>query len=142
VPGSAARGGRSTNASLPAENDRLEIRRDPLKGRGVFARLPIPKGTVIDAAPIVVVPQEQRTLLDKTILHDYYFQWDDGPEDTGRGAVALGLVSLCNHSPRPNARAQRNPARQTLDLVALAPIAAGEEIIIDYKCTLWFEPRE
>jgi SET domain-containing protein len=99
-------------------------------------------GALIQAAPVVIVPHEERALLDQTILHDYYFQWDDGPEGAGRGAVALGIVSLCNHSPRPNARAQRNPARQTLDLIALSPIAAGEEITIDYGCTLWFDPRE
>jgi SET domain-containing protein len=102
----------------------------------------ISAGAVIETAPVVIVPPEQRPLLDKTILHHYYFQWDDGPEDMGRGAVALGLVSLCNHSPRPNARAQRNPAGDALDLIALAPIAAGEELTIDYKCTLWFEPQE
>jgi SET domain-containing protein len=90
----------------------------------------------------VIVPQQHRALLDRTILHDYYFQWDDGPENEGRGAVALGLVSLCNHSRQPNARAQRNPARHTLDLVALSPITAGDEITIDYDCALWFEPRE
>jgi SET domain-containing protein len=25
---------------------------------------------------------------------------------------------------------------------SLSPIAAGEEITIDYNCTLWFEPHE
>jgi hypothetical protein len=142
VPGSATRAGRCSDASWPAATDRLEIRRDPKKGRGVFARAPIPAGTVIERAPVVIVPQQERPLLDRTILHDYYFQWDDGPEPAGRGAVALGLVSLCNHSPGPNARAQRNPTRLTLDLVALAPIAPGEEITVDYGCDLWFEPRD
>jgi uncharacterized protein len=142
VAGAAARGNRAPHRSERITSNPLQIRSDAAKGRCVFATAPIPAGTVIEAAPVVIVPPEQRSLLDKTILHDYYFQWDDGPEDTGRGAVALGLVSLCNHSRRPNARAQRNPARCTLDLIALAPIAAGEEITIDYKCTLWFEPRE
>jgi len=97
---------------------------------------------VIEAAPVVIVPPDQRPLLDQTTLHDYYFQWDDGPEHEGRGAVALGHVSLCNHSRRPNARVWRNEARDTLELIALAPIAAGEEITIDYDCTLWFAPQE
>jgi uncharacterized protein len=141
VPGSATRAGRSETA-LPPAPDRLEIRRDPIKGRGVFARTPIPAGTVIERAPVVIVPQTERPLLDETILHDYYFQWDDGPEHEGRGALALGLVSLCNHSARPNARVQRSPRRRTLDLIAVLPIAAGDEITIDYGCALWFDPRE
>jgi SET domain-containing protein len=56
--------------------------------------------------------------------------------------VALGLVSLCNHSGRPSALVLRNHVRQTLDLVAAAAIMPGEEITIDYNCPLWFEPVE
>jgi SET domain-containing protein len=56
--------------------------------------------------------------------------------------VALGLVSLCNHSRRPRARVRRNYASETLDLVALMPIAAGEEVTIDYNCPLWFEAQD
>ena len=135
------------NDSLrPVPNDRLEIRADPQKGRGVFAREPITAGTLIEAAPVILVPAAQCALIDKTILHDYYFHWDGdpegGPESDGRGAVALGVVSLCNHSRRPRARVRRNYARETLDLVALMPIAAGEEVTIDYNCPLWFEAQD
>jgi hypothetical protein len=88
------------------------------------------------------VPADQCPLLDRTILHDYYFQWDRNSDRSRRGAVPLGLVALCNHSRRPNARVRRNLARDTLDLVATAPIAAGDEVTIDYRCSLWFEPQE
>ena len=57
-------------------------------------------------------------------------------------AIALGLVSLCNHSRRPSARIRRNRAGETLDLVTLTPIAAGGEITIDYNCPLWFDPQQ
>jgi SET domain-containing protein len=134
---------RSDDQSLrPIPNDRLEIRADPQKGRGVFAREPIPAGALIEAAPVIVVPAAQCALIDKTVLHDYYFHWDGDPDGEGRGAVALGLVSLCNHSRRPRARVRRNYARETLDLVALMPIAAGEEVTIDYNCPLWFEAQD
>jgi uncharacterized protein len=118
-------------------NDRLEIRGDPAKGRGVFARTPIAAGALLETAPIILVPAGECAPLDQTILHDYYFDWDG----EGRGAVALGLVSLCNHSRRPKARVRRNYTCETLDLIALTPIAAGEEITIDYKCPLWFKPQ-
>jgi uncharacterized protein len=104
-------------------------------------RQPIPAGTIIEAAPVIIVPAEQCPLLDRTILHDYYFQWDNF-DRSGRGAVPLGLVALCNHSRRPNARVRRNLAQDTLDLVATAPIAAGDEVTIDYHCPLWFEPQD
>jgi len=80
-------------------------------------------------------------LLDRTILHEYYFSWAADPaglDGEESGAVALGIVSLCNHSRHPRARVRRNLAQGTLDLVALAPIAAGDEVTIDYNCPLWF----
>lgn len=122
----------------PGLNDRLEIRGDPAKGRGVFARAPIAAGVLLEQAPVIVVPAGDCAALDQTVLHEYRFHWDG----EGKGAVALGLVSLCNHSRRPKARVRRNYARLTLDLVASAPIAAGEEITIDYNCPLWFNPQD
>src|SRR6185503_8786961 len=118
---SAARNARAREVLRPVLNDRLELRSDPVKGRGVFARAPIAAGALIEAAPVIVVPPAQCALLDKTILHDYYFHWDGDPDGDGSGAVALGLVALCNHSRRPNARVRRNLAQETLDLLALSP---------------------
>ena len=139
---SGARGTRAADHLRPIPNQRLEIRSDPAKGRGIFAREPIVPGTLIETAPIIIVPAAECPLLDRTILHDYYFHWDGDPDGEGRGAVALGLVALCNHSRRPSARVRRNLAQDTLDLVALVPIAAGGEVTIDYNCPLWFEPQD
>jgi len=96
---------------------------------------------VIETAPVIVIPATDCPKLDRTVIHDYYFHWDGDPDREGRGALALGLLTLCNHSACPNARADRNFTRQTLDLIAVAPIAAGEEVTIDYGCALWFEPQ-
>jgi uncharacterized protein len=142
LPGSAPRAGLAFDCLRPVANDRIEIRGDPLKGLGIFARRPIRAGTLIEAAPVIIVPAADCRLLDRTILHDYYFRWDSGPDGAGHGAMPLGLVALCNHSRRPRARVRRNLAQQTLDLIALAPIAAGDEVTIDYNCPLWFEAQD
>lgn len=126
----------------PVLGDRIEIRSDPVKGRGIFARQTIAAGALIEAAPVIIVPASQCPVLDRTILHDYYFHWDGDPDGEGRGAVALGLVTLCNHSRRPTARVRRNFAQGTLDLMAVVPIAARDEVTIDYNCPLWFEPQD
>ena len=139
---SGAVGARAADRVRQVPNDRIEIRSDPVKGRGIFARQAIAAGTPIEAAPVIIVPAGQCPLIDRTILHDYYFHWDGDPDGDGRGAVALGLVTLCNHSRRPNARVRRNFSHETLDLVAVAAIAAGDEVTIDYNCPLWFEPRD
>ena len=120
----------------------IEIRRDPSKGRGVFARRAIAAGELIEAAPVVVFDAEEARHLDRTILHHYYFHWDGDPDADGRSAVAFGTLSVCNHSSSPRARVERNYAGQTLDLHAVRPIAPGEEVTIDYGCPLWFEVSE
>ena len=142
MPGSAPPAGRALAALRPAAIDRLEIRSDPVKGRGIFATAPIAAGAVIAMTPVIIVPAAQCPLLNKTILHDYYFHWDGDAGGAGRGAVPLGLVALCNHSKRPRARVRRNFAQDTLDLMALQPIAAGEEVTIDYNCPLWFDAQD
>ena len=126
----------------PVPNHRIEIRTSPTRGRCVFARTAIPPGTVIEAAPVLVLPAADCSMLDGTIIHDYYFHWDGDPEGSGRGALGLGLVTLCNHASRPNAKVERNFARHTLDLIAIHPIEPGDEVTIDYGCALWFEPRD
>lgn len=123
-------------------NDRVGIRSDPVKGRGVFARIAIPAGTLIESAPVIAVSAAECAVLDKTILREYYFHWGGDRDGEGSGAVALGFVSLCNHSRRPRAWVRRNHAQGTLDLVALVSIATGDEVTIDYNCPLWFDPRE
>jgi hypothetical protein len=143
---SPARAERTPGSSRPAGDvpgrDLLEIRTDPVKGRGIFARVPLASGAQIEAAPIILIPAKDCPTVDRTILHDYYFHWDGDPDGEGSGALALGLLSLCNHSRQPNARVRRNFPWNTLDLIALAPIAAGDEITIDYNCPLWFDPRD
>jgi uncharacterized protein len=134
----AAGGGRI----LPVPNHRIEIRTSSGRGRGVFARELIAPGTVIEAAPVIILPVGDCPALDRTIIYDYYFHWDGDPNGEGRGAVGLGFVTLCNHSSHPLARVDRNHARLTLDLIAIDRIEPGDEVTIDYRCELWFKPRE
>ena len=97
---------------------------------------------MIEAAPVIVLPAADCPALDRTILHDYYFHWDGDPDGEGRGALALGLVTLVQPLEPPARPGRRNYDRRTLDLIAIAPIAPGEEVTIDYGCPLWFEPRD
>ena len=107
----------------------------------MFAREAIAAGTLIEAAPVIVLPITQCPVLDTTVIYDYYFYWDGDPDGEGRGALGLGLLTLCNHSTVPRARVHRNYSRLTLDLIAIVPIPASEEVTIDYNCALWFEAR-
>jgi len=119
-----------------------EVRTSDGCGRGVFACEEILRGTVIESAPVIILPAKDCPALDRTVIYEYYFHWDGDPDGEGRGALGLGLVTLCNHSSLPSARVDRNYDQDTLDLIATTSIEPGEEVTIDYRCTLWFEPRE
>lgn len=120
----------------------LFIAASPLGGRGVFTSAPIAEGALIEICPVVIIPPEDLTLIHRTQLHDYYFLWEQ-PE--GSGAIALGYGSLYNHSHDPNAWYRMDKAWDTIDVLALRNIAAGEEITFNYNGDpedhepLWFE---
>jgi uncharacterized protein len=107
-----------------------------IHGRGVFAVRDFAAGEVVERCPVLVVPEEERDDLDATVLHDHYFEWEDGD-----GAVPLGLGCLYNHADDPNAGAESDHDELVIDMVAARPIAAGEEITIHYG-EGWFEDRE
>jgi hypothetical protein len=106
----------------------IEVRQIRKKGRGVFARLPIAKGTVIERVPIILVPlREIFGPGPRSKLADYVFSWE---KDTV--AIALGYGSLYNHSYRPNARFH-DKGRLTQVFTAIRDIEAGEEITVNYN---------
>lgn len=121
----------------------LHIRHVPGKGRGVFAVRDLAEGEILDEAYVLLISAEEAERLEATPLGQHYFHWEgDDDDDQWRGAVALGVVSLVNHSPNPNAGVWQDYTRERMILETLRPIAAGEEILIDYEIELWFDPIE
>jgi hypothetical protein len=71
---------------------------DARRGRCLIAAGPILQGELIEAAPVVAFSSEDARLIDQTPLFDYYFRWQGDIKAGGSGAIAFGLVSLCNHA--------------------------------------------
>ena len=128
----------------------VEIRHAAQSGRYTVASQDIPEGFIIDTIPVIVVPHNEVETLRKTELFNYVFEWDEQERYLATGdlvqcdprycqGVALGLISLCNHSFTPNAEYRFNYEDQSIDWVALQPISAGEEITIHYRVPIWFE---
>lgn len=114
------------------------------RGRGVFATQFIAKGTLIEDAPVIIVPSAQLEKIKSTILFEYYFQWKIDGEDAC--AICLGFGSLYNHSSHSaNARYIRLYAENKIRFVAIKDIPAGHEILTNYngdadcRRPLWFE---
>lgn len=111
-------------------------------GRGVFTKTSIAAGTLIELAPVIVMSGAERKLLDQTLLHDYIFEWG---EDRGQCAVALGLISMYNHSFQANCEYDMYFEKEAMTVKAVRNIKRGEELFINYngdwnsKLPVWFE---
>ena len=121
----------------------LYVATSPRGGRGVFTARAIEEGSLIEVCPVIVLPPGDVALIHQTKLHDYYFLW--GYEE--ECAIALGYGSLYNHASEPNADYDMDYDHLTIDFYCIRPIAAGEEITINYvdggdvRTTLWFEEQ-
>ena len=107
------------------------------RGRGVFSSKPIAAGTIIEVSPVIVLSQEERALLDQTLLHDYIFIW--GPDEK-ECCIALGYLSLYNHDYMSNAEYVMDFPRQTIRITAVRHIKKDAEIFINYNGN-WNNPK-
>lgn len=122
----------------------LYVRLVPGKGNGVFCQRSIEPDEIIEIAPALVITQPDLGFIDQSFLFNYYFSAKALPDHAlvplgitdkeQAGLLGLGLLSLCNHSDKPNAAVdkQYDRNRATCVLRALRGIEAGEEICISY----------
>jgi SET domain-containing protein len=102
----------------------LEVRKSPGKGRGVFARKDIKKGTTFETVPLIVFNNDE---VEGSKMSTYVFEWTKKTS-----AIALGYGSIYNHSYEPNAR-YYDGRNETKLFVAIRDIKAGEEITVNYN---------
>jgi SET domain-containing protein len=121
----------------------LTIASSEKRGRGVFTTESIEAGTIIEIAPVIVVDASGREKLEQTLLYDYIFEWG---ADSKMAAVALGYVSMYNHSNIPNCAYEMDFEHETISIKTLYAIKTGEELFINYMCPegpsqepVWFE---
>lgn len=113
-------------------------------GRGVFTSESIPAGTVVELSPVIVMSSEERTLLDKTALHDYIFEWGKNKD---KCCMALGLVPVYNHSYKSNCEYFMDYEDDTIMVKTVRLIENGEELTINYngdwddETKLWFDAK-
>ena len=120
----------------------LFMAESPEKGRGIFTNELILANTIIEISPVIVMPAADRILLDKTLLHDYIFEW--GTDET-QCCMALGFVPIYNHSYESNCEYFMDYSTETIMLKTVKNIEAGEEVFINYNgdfndtTALWFD---
>lgn len=113
-------------------------------GRGVFTNEDIEAGTMIEISPVVVMSDEERKLLDQTLLHDYIFEWGFNSEQC---CMAMGYVPVYNHSYQSNCEYEMDFVNSLMGVKAVRFIRAGEELFINYNgdwndtTPLWFDAK-
>jgi hypothetical protein len=121
----------------------LFIADSPGRGRGVFTNEKLSTGKLVEISPVIVLDNEERILLDQTLLHDYLFLW--GKDET-ECCVGLGYLSIYNHHFLSNAEYEMDFELSVIRIRTVREINKGEEIFINYNGTwndnkpLWFEP--
>ena len=114
------------------------------RGRGVFTAEEVHEGDLIEICPVIIIPKKELSLIDKTVLHDYYFLW---PGEEGLSCLALGYGSIYNHAAQPNAEITFDLTAKTILVIAVENISAGEEIFVNYQGnvenppSLWFDVK-
>jgi uncharacterized protein len=105
----------------------IYINEAPGKGRGVFAKVAIKEGEVIETVPVLFMRSDEFHDLNPSNIGDnYVYYWDDE-----HVAIALGYGSIYNHSRTPEADYEFGD--HSISYIALRDIAPDEEIHINYE---------
>ncbi|MBK5271732.1 MAG: SET domain-containing protein-lysine N-methyltransferase [Bacteroidia bacterium] len=113
-------------------------------GRGIFTSENIEAGTLIELSPVIVMSNEERTLLDQTLLHDYIFEWGGSKK---KCCMALGYIPIYNHSYKSNCEYEMDFEQEHISVKAIRFIKAGEELFINYNGNwnnskpVWFDAK-
>jgi len=122
----------------------LYLKHTKAKGRGIFTKEKIDANVIIEESPVIVMSSEDRIYLDKTLLHDYIFEWGAGKDEC---CMALGLVPLYNHNYESNCEYFMDFDKEIIQIKTIRPIKKGEEITINYNGNwndhkkVWFEAK-
>ena len=123
----------------------LYLKKTTEKGRAVFTRERIAANTIIEASPVIVMSKDDRIYLDKTLLHDYIFEWG---EEKDRCCMALGYLPMYNHSYKSNCEYFMDFEEEIIQVKTIRIIERDEELTINYNGDwddakrVWFEVKD
>ena len=96
--------------------------------RCIKAARDIKTGELIESAPVILVPITELEHLDKTVLTNYNYDWDEKKD-----AFVIGYCVLTNHSFSANASYKCNLEKKCMEYYAAKDIKKDEEIFINYN---------
>ncbi|MBA4197673.1 MAG: SET domain-containing protein-lysine N-methyltransferase [Chitinophaga sp.] len=110
----------------------LVVAPSPKGGRGVFASRDIKAGSTVEISPVLVFNQKDASFIEQSRLRNYIFEWGDSKK---KRAVALGYISMYNHSYDANCIYEMDFVEETMSIITIKKIKKGEELFINYNAT-------
>ena len=128
-------------------NEFIEVKFiSPRKGKGIVALNEIKKGTIIDVAHVIPIPNDDYEKISKTILYNYCYIWEDPKHKPEyKNAISLSISQFINHSYDPNVRYIYDYNNNCIEFKTIRDISKGEEITVNYnglvndKSPVWFD---
>ena len=108
----------------------LYLKNTTEKGRAVFTRERITANTIIEESPVIVMSKDDRIHLDKTLLHDYIFEWGEAKD---KCCMALGYIPIYNHSYKSNCEYYMDFDEAIIQIKTIRIIESDEELTINYN---------
>jgi SET domain-containing protein len=117
-------------------SSKIIVGHSDIHGRGVFSRVPIDKGEIIERCPLIQMEYRSKYQLDPQIFNYMYAQPPCKCNDCQNHGfiihMVLGYGMLYNHQDFPNALWKFNYTQLLADVIASKDIAANEEIFVSY----------
>lgn len=113
--------------------DKLYIGDSSISGRGVFAKVGIKEGEVLEECHYMLLAETNFKAIDRN-LTEYVFAF----EKTSKVSIVFGFGSIYNHSREPNADWEIDTKNNLYRFFAISDISEGEEILLDYVKTCSF----
>lgn len=116
------------------------------KGKGAIAKKHIKKGTIVDVAYVIPIPNKEYEKVSKTVLYNYCYIWEDPKHKPEyKNAITLSISQFINHSYQPNLKYLYDYKDKSIEFSAIRDIAQGDELTVNYNglvedhSPMWFE---
>lgn len=127
--------------NLIGPTSKIEIRKSPLKGHGIFAKEEINKGELLEEAKLLKLSWRTKIIQD-TILTNYAWvnsscACNQCKMDGFEQYIALGYGSIYNHSKHQNTIINLNFESEIMQIYSSRIIKKDEEVFVNYGHQYW-----
>jgi len=113
---------------------KIKVSDSVIAGRGIFATANISEGEILEECHFIELSQSDYSQLDN--LKDYVYTF---PMFNKNNCIVFGMGSIYNHSvDSASAYWETDEENNLFRFIALADIAEGDEILIDYQTSTNF----